>query len=247
MDLIGKLNNDIVLVAEGYNFALERRGYLQAGSFVPSAVLDHPEVVKELHRERLRAGSDVLEAVTYYAHREKLKLVGLEDKAEELNKQAVRLAKEVAKEGRDKYSINVLVAGNISNTGVYDPDNPETSNVVRLIYEEQVRWSKEEGVDFIIAETNEYLGEALIGLEVIKKQGLQAVVTMTPLMALTWDQFSFSEAGHILEENGADVVGLNCSSGPATMYRIIEKVRERKLMFMLPLCHFHLELANTLS
>ena len=50
-DLISRLNKGPVLCAEGYLFAMERRGYLQAGAFVPEVVLEHPEVVSQLHRE----------------------------------------------------------------------------------------------------------------------------------------------------------------------------------------------------
>ena len=67
-----------MICAEGYLFELERRGYLQAGAFVPEVVLDHPELVAQLHREFVHAGSDVVEAFTYYAHREKLRVIGKE-------------------------------------------------------------------------------------------------------------------------------------------------------------------------
>ena len=59
MDLIQRLNEGPILCAEGYLFAMERRGYLQAGTYVPEVVLDNPEVVTQLHREFIRAGSDV--------------------------------------------------------------------------------------------------------------------------------------------------------------------------------------------
>jgi len=75
-DLISRLNEGPVLCAEGYLFAMERRGYLQAGAFVPEVVLEHPEVVSQLHREFIRAGSDVVQAFTYYGHREKLRIIG---------------------------------------------------------------------------------------------------------------------------------------------------------------------------
>ena len=58
-DLLSRLNKGTVLCAEGYLFAMERRGYLQAGAFVPEVVLKNPEVVTQLHREFIRAGSDV--------------------------------------------------------------------------------------------------------------------------------------------------------------------------------------------
>ena len=78
-DLITRLNEGPVLCAEGYLFAMERRGYLQAGAFVPEVVLEHPEVVSQLHREFIRAGSDVVQAFTYYGHREKLRIIGKEN------------------------------------------------------------------------------------------------------------------------------------------------------------------------
>ena len=96
--LLDRLEQGPVICAEGYLFELERRGYLQAGAFVPEVVLEHPELVAQLHREFVHAGSDVVEAFTYYAHREKLRLIGKEDALEEINRQALRIAAEVAEE-----------------------------------------------------------------------------------------------------------------------------------------------------
>ena len=92
-DLITRLNEGPVLFAEGYLFAMERRGYLSAGAFVPEVVLEHPEVVSQLHREFIRAGSDIVQAFTYYGHREKLRLIGKEDLLEPLQKNALQIAK----------------------------------------------------------------------------------------------------------------------------------------------------------
>src|ERR687888_1479257 len=96
--LLERLGQGAVICAEGYLFECERRGYLQAGAFVPEVVLDHPEVVAQLHREFVHAGSDVVEAFTYYAHRAKLRVIGKEDRLEKLNRQALVLAREVAGE-----------------------------------------------------------------------------------------------------------------------------------------------------
>ena len=71
-NLLSRLDEGPVIFAEGYLFAMERRGYLSAGAFVPEVVLEHPEVVSQLHREFIRAGSDIVQAFTYYGHREKL-------------------------------------------------------------------------------------------------------------------------------------------------------------------------------
>jgi hypothetical protein len=76
--ILERLENDVVLGAEGYLFELERRGYLQSGPYVPEVVLDYPDAVKELHREFLRAGSEVMVSFTYYAHRDKLRTIGRE-------------------------------------------------------------------------------------------------------------------------------------------------------------------------
>ena len=65
-----RLAEDVILGAEGYVFELERRGYIKAGPYVPEVILDSTEAVIELHREFLRAGADVMVALTYYAHRE---------------------------------------------------------------------------------------------------------------------------------------------------------------------------------
>src|SRR5687767_5275949 len=145
-----RLDTDVVVGAEGYLFELERRGYLKGGPFVPEVVLDHPDAVRELHREFLRAGAEVMVAFTYYGHREKLRSIGREDDLEPLNRHALAIAGEVADEG------GALLAGNLCNTWAYDPDDTETSGaVVREMYREQVAWAVEAGVDLVIAETND--------------------------------------------------------------------------------------------
>ena len=65
LGLIERLDEGPVICAEGYLFELERRCYLQAGAFVPEAVLEHPEEVTHLHRQFVYAWSDVVEALTY--------------------------------------------------------------------------------------------------------------------------------------------------------------------------------------
>ncbi len=218
--LLERLEQGVVLGAEGYVFELERRGYLKAGPYVPEVVLDYPEAVKELHREFLRAGAEVMVALTYYADRQKLKTVGREGDLERLNRQAVRLAREVAAEGE------ALVAGNIANTWVYDHRNhAETARLVRQIYTEQVEWAVDEGVDFVIAETLGYLGEGLLALEVIKKFDLPAMITFGAVEDTLREGHSYAQACRILEEEGADVIGLNCAQGPRTMLPLLEQIR----------------------
>jgi betaine-homocysteine S-methyltransferase len=216
-----RLADGVVIGAEGYVFELERRGYIKAGPYVPEVVLDEPDALRQLHREFLRAGADVMVALTYYAHREKLADVGRAGDLEAMNRQAVRIANEVAAEG------GALVAANICNTWSYDPADPEGSGeVVRGQYREQLGWAVEEGVDFVIAETNDYVGEALIALEVAEELGLPAMVTFASVQPHgTYDDHDYVEACRILAEHGAAIVGLNCSRGPETMLPLLERIR----------------------
>lgn len=215
--LLERLDRGPVICAEGYLFELERRGYLQAGGYVPEVVLDHPEKVRELHREFVHAGSDVVEAFTYYAHRQKLRLIGKEDLLERINRQALALAREVSLES------GTLCAGNVCNTNIYV--GAQSDAEVRAMFEEQVGWAVDAGVDFVIGETFSWLGEATVATEVIKDAGLPAVITLVPHRdPATRDGVPPAEACQALEQAGADVVGLNCSRGPATMLPLLETI-----------------------
>jgi betaine-homocysteine S-methyltransferase len=216
--LLKRLEHGPVICAEGYLFELERRGYLQAGAFVPEVVLEHPERVAALHREFVHAGSDVVEAFTYYAHREKLRLIGKESQLEALNRQALTIAKEVAEES------GALFAGDICNTNVFVADDA-SRGVVRGMFEEQVGWAVDAGVDFVIGETFSWGEEALIALDVIKQTGLPAVVTLAIHQeGATPEGWTPEETCKRLEDAGADVVGLNCARGPHTMLPLLERI-----------------------
>jgi betaine-homocysteine S-methyltransferase len=209
-----------VICAEGYLFELERRGYVQAGAYVPEVVLDHPEVVTELHREFVHAGSDVVPAFTYYAHREKMRVIGKEHLLEELNRTALALAKEVAVEAGG------LAAGDICNTNVFSND-AASREAAQAMFEEQVGWAAEAEVDFVIAETISYAEEALAALKAITDTGLPAVVTLAVHRhPVTREGWPVAEAARRLEDGGATVVGLNCMRGPATMLPLLEEIRK---------------------
>ena len=217
--LLERLEQGPVICAEGYLFECERRGYLQAGAFVPEVVLEHPEVVAELHREFVHAGSDVVEAFTYYGHREKLRIIGKEHLLEALNRRALELARDVADES------GALLAGDLSNTNLFTADD-ESRRTVRGMFEEQTAWAVDAGADFIIAETFSFAEEALIALDVVKQTGLPSVVTLALHQEpTTRDGLSPAEACKRLEDAGADVVGLNCIRGPRTMLPHLKAIR----------------------
>jgi betaine-homocysteine S-methyltransferase len=222
LSLLDRINVGPVICAEGYVFELERRGYLQAGAFVPEVVLEHPEAVKALHRDFVHAGSDVVEALTYYAHREKLRIIGRESDLEPINRQALQIAKEVANE------TGALFAGDICNTNIYDPADPASHKAVRAMFEEQVRWAVEAGVDYIVGETFSYAAEALIALEVILKAKQVPVITLAMHQAdVTRENWSVADACQRLADAGAAVVGLNCIRGPETMLPLLKEIRAK--------------------
>jgi betaine-homocysteine S-methyltransferase len=218
--LLERLEHGPVICAEGYLFEFERRGYLQAGAYVPEIVLEHPEMVRGLHREFVHAGSDVVEAFTYYAHREKMRIIGKEDLIEPLNRDALAIAREVADES------GCLAAGDLSNTNAFSPDDSARRDV-RAMFTEQVQWIVDAGMDFVIAETLSWGEEALLALEVIKEAGLTAIVTLSiHREGEVREGWSPEDTCARLEQAGADVVGLNCIRGPQTMLPLIARIRE---------------------
>lgn len=218
--LLERLDQGPVICAEGYVFELERRGYLQAGAFVPEVVLEHPEAVVQLHRDFVHAGSDVVEALTYYAHREKLRVIGREGDLEPINRRALEIAKGVAAES------GALLAGDVCNTNVYDPADPASHRAVRAMFDEQVRWAVDAGVDYVVGETFSWAQEALIALDVIKQAKQTAVITLAMHQAdVTREGWSVGDACRRLADAGADVVGLNCIRGPATMLPLLQEIR----------------------
>jgi betaine-homocysteine S-methyltransferase len=217
--LLERLARGPILCAEGYLFELERRGYLQAGAYVPEVVLDSPELVEQLHREFVHAGSDVVEAFTYYGHREKLRLIGKEDLLEPLNRGALDIARRVARD------TDALLAGDVCNTNLYF-DEPGARSAVRAMFDEQVAWAADAGVDFVIAETFQFAGEALLATEAIRAAGLEAVVTLAiHREPVTREGWTPAEACRRLADAGATVVGLNCIRGPQTMLPLLGAVR----------------------
>ena len=217
--LLERLAAGPVLGDGGYLLELEKRGWVRAGPFTPEVVLEHPAALRELHLEFRNAGADVLQALTFYASRDKLATVGLAGRLEEMNRAAVRIAREVAGD-------QCLVAGNISLTWLYDPGNPASPDAVRAQFDEQLAVQVEEGADFVIGETFSFLGEALLATERGRKTGLPVVITMCfENTDVTPDGFGAAECAIRLADAGADVVGLNCLRNPQTIMPLMRQMR----------------------
>ncbi|MEK6986489.1 MAG: homocysteine S-methyltransferase family protein, partial [Candidatus Thermoplasmatota archaeon] len=126
-DILERLSKGVVLGDGGYLLELEKRGYVQAGPFTPEVVLERPEAVKELHREFVDAGAEVVQALAFYASRDKLATTGHAGQVKEINRSAVRLAKAAGKD-------DVLVAANLSLTWMYDPKDRRSEDRVRKLF-----------------------------------------------------------------------------------------------------------------
>ena len=208
MGILEKLAQGPVLGDGGYLLELEKRGRVRAGPFTPEVALENPEALLELHREFRDAGSEVLQSLTFYASRDKLATVGMGDRVEELNRAAVRIARQAAGD-------RCLVAGNISLTWMYEPNDKPAADRVRKTFDEQLDVQISEGVDFIIGETFSWLGEALLAVERAKRTNLPVMVTMSfENEDVTPDGKSAADCARALVDAGADIVGLNCLRSP---------------------------------
>jgi len=218
--ILERLKEGPVLGDGGYLLELEKRGWVRPGPFTPEVAIVYPDALRELHVEFREAGAEVLQALTFYASRDKLATVGLEDRVEDINRGAVRIAKEVAGD-------QCLVAGNISLTWMYEPNSPSAADRVRKTFDEQLRVQVEEGVDFIIGETFSWLGEALLAVECAKKTGLPVMVTICfENKDETAEGKNAAEAATALLDAGADIVGMNCLRPPEHILGPMEQMRK---------------------
>src|SRR5438105_14054751 len=131
-----------VLGDGGYLVELERRGWVDSGSgrekvgtgkgsgqFTPEVAIEHPDALRELHREFLNAGSQVLQALTFFGTREKLNRAGYGEQTEAINEAAVRIAREVAGD-------STLVAGSVSRTQLFEREGPSAAGPARDLIRE---------------------------------------------------------------------------------------------------------------
>ena len=121
-----------------------------------------------------------------------------------------------------------MVCGDVANTNVYDPNDSSSLKQCQKMYEEQIQWAKEAGVDFVIAETINWVEEMKIALKTIKQEKLIAVTNFAiPRGDLTRDGYTPSDACKMMEDEGADVVGLNCYRGPKMTMKFLDEIKDK--------------------
>jgi len=223
--LIDRLNSGPVICAEGFLFEIEKRGYMSSGEFVPMVSLENPEALLNLHRDFQHAGSDIVQAFTYNGHREKMRVIGKEELLEPLNRSALQIAKDVAISpiGEEQN----LMAGNISNSNIWNDKDTSQNKEVEKMFSEMVGWAVDEGADILIGETFYYAEEAYTALKIMKQSGLPSVITIAPMGEnIMRDGVSILDTCKELEQRGGDVVGMNCFRGPNTMLPYLKEIRK---------------------
>ncbi len=231
--ILDRVREGVVIGDGGYLLELERRGYVDSGSerekvgtgrgsgqFTPEVAIENPEALRGLHGEFLLAGAQVLQALTFFATREKLTRAGFGAHTESINAAAVRIAKEVAGDA-------TLVAGSVARTQLFEREGPSAAGHVRDLLAEQIQLLAAAGVDFLILETFFHLDEMLIGLECAAASGLPVVATMSfrPTLDRCSDGHSPAECAKRMADAGAALVGANCEQEPGRMLSILRAMR----------------------
>ncbi len=195
--------------------------------------LSDPNLILGVHEEYLQAGAEILETNTFGANRFRLARHGLAGKMAEINAAGVRLARQAVERLKEKQAgsgeIAAWVAGAVGPLGVrLEPLGKTGLDEARAAFAEQIGILAGNGVDLLVIETMPALNEAHEALE-----AAQAVAPHLPVLVMVTvddeseclDGASPAQAAALLTEWGADAVGVNCSTGPATVLTAAEAMR----------------------
>jgi 5-methyltetrahydrofolate--homocysteine methyltransferase len=215
-----ELTQKSVVILDGATGSNFKTAGMPAGVCTELWALEHPEVVIDLQRSYVEAGSQIVYAPTFGANRVTLAMHGLEERLVELNTKLVALSKE-AVNGK------ALVAGDLSTTGKmleFDISYEKLLNV----YKDQIRALVDAGADLLVAETLLSVDEATIILD-----AAQSICELPVMCTLTLQANGYTlyggnaiDAVQKLQELGAAAVGLNCSVGPNQLLSIIPNMKE---------------------
>ena len=191
--------------------------------------LSDPGLILSVHEEYLQAGAEILETNTFGANRFRLTRHGLGGKVAEINAAGVRLARQAVEHLKDKQAGEAWIAGSVGPLGVrLEPLGKTGLDEARTAFAEQIRALAEAGVDFLSIETMPALNEARVALEAAR----EAAPDLPVLVMVTVDDdsncldgSSARQAAALLTEWGAGAIGVNCSTGPATVLTAIEAMR----------------------
>lgn len=216
-----KLTQDVVLLDGATGSNLMAAG-MPRGICTEAWIMEHKEVLQNLQKAYVEAGSQIVYAPTFGGNRYSLRLHGLQDKLAEMNHALVNISREAV-------GHKVYVAGDITTTGkMMEPAGDLTYEMAYETYCEQIKVLEDAGVDLIAAETMINIEETLAALDAAASvSSLPVMCTMT----VEADGSIFSggnavEAAITLEGAGAVAVGINCSVGPDQLVSVVRNIKE---------------------
>ena len=191
--------------------------------------ISQPETVRSVHQQYLQAGAEVIETNTFGANAFRLEHFGLRDKVREFNMAGAAIARQTVEAMREKQGSEAFVAGAVGSLGVrLEPVGKISLAEARAAFAEQMAALADGGVDLLIGETMMSIDEA----EQVVLAAREAAPQLKVAVMMTVDEegncldgTSPEVAAQRLTAIGADAVGCNCSAGPATVLRVIERMR----------------------
>jgi homocysteine S-methyltransferase len=183
--------------------------------------LSQPELPARVYREYAEAGAQVIETNSFGANRIRLARYGLDDQVAEINRRAAQVARE-ALAGRS----DVFVGGSVGPLSLRPADGEFSVDDRKAIFREQIGALLEGGCDLIFLETFTALDDLLLALGVFKELSSIPIVTSMAVAeeGRLFCGHTFQEAVKILRQAGADIIGLNGSSGPQACVHLLSKL-----------------------
>ncbi|MGD0735628.1 MAG: bifunctional homocysteine S-methyltransferase/methylenetetrahydrofolate reductase [Terracidiphilus sp.] len=191
--------------------------------------LSDPGLILAIHEEYLQAGAEILETNTFGANRFRLARHGLAGKVAEINAAGVKAARQAVAHLREKQAGEAYVAGSVGPLGVrLEPLGKTGLDEARAAFAEQIKALADAGVDLLILETMPALNEAHEALAAARETAPNLPVLVMVTVddeSNCLDGASPAQAAALLTEWGAGAIGVNCSTGPATVLTAIEAMR----------------------
>jgi methionine synthase / methylenetetrahydrofolate reductase(NADPH) len=225
LNLLDRVAKEPLLADGAMGTMLHARG-AAIDTFFEEMNLSQPEQVAALHREYIQAGAQMIVTNTFSANRYKLAARGRESQQAEIIRAGVSLALDATLSAPHD---TVLIAGSIGPLGVrLAPFGRVTVGQAEVAFRQQAEWLLSSGVDLLLLETFADVNELRTALRMAKSAGAAPVIASLTYTRddLTMLGDSPAEAAHILQAEGADGIGINCSSGPAQAMRILQRMRQ---------------------